>query len=406
MKFMILLAFLASVHALTSLTTVYEWKQLTFDWPNDAVREDAIASSSYIPENSAPVGLITWKSKLFVTVPRWKSGVPASLTYIDRNQTTEGSPNLIPYPNWESHDLQNYSSQSIVSAFRLAIDLCERLWVIDTGFDGFLGNKTVYSTPSIIIFDLNTDQIIHRYNLKDTDQTDTSIFGNIVLDIDENNCDNTYAYLTDVLGYGLVVYSLSQNDSWRFTHNFFYFEPLLGNLYMKGLNYQMHDGIFGSALGPKEHDGYRTLYFHPFISYNEFSVNTRTLQNSSLAQNNDYYSWKLEGFKGENAASLVSVFDDTTNTLISSQPNQNGVACWNPRNSLNPNTFNLVAQDNETLLFPSDIKIDENRNIWVFTDRAPLFTYSQLDPNDTNFRILTGTVDDLVSGTNCVSDGH
>jgi hypothetical protein len=69
------------------LDVIFEWKQLDFAYPNSSAREAAIKSRSFIPSHNVPVGLEVWKNKLFVTVPRWKPGVPASLAYVYLNHT-------------------------------------------------------------------------------------------------------------------------------------------------------------------------------------------------------------------------------------------------------------------------------------------------------------------------------
>lgn len=105
-----------------------------------------------------------------------------------------------------------------------------------------------------------------------------------------DKCDDAFAYLPDLGGYGLVVYSFADNDSWRIKHNFFHFDPLKGDLNVGGINFQWTDGIFGLALGPVEQSGYKTLYFHPLVSNNEFSVSTQVLRNKTLATDPHSYS--------------------------------------------------------------------------------------------------------------------
>ncbi len=61
----------------------FSWKQVDFDFQDDNARTNAIQNGDYIPENNLPLGVERWKNKLFVTLPRWKGGTAASLTYID-----------------------------------------------------------------------------------------------------------------------------------------------------------------------------------------------------------------------------------------------------------------------------------------------------------------------------------
>lgn len=73
----------AATLANDNLRVAYQWKQVDFNYPSAAVREQAIATGAFIPENVIPVGLEVFKQRLFMTLPRWKTGVPASLVYID-----------------------------------------------------------------------------------------------------------------------------------------------------------------------------------------------------------------------------------------------------------------------------------------------------------------------------------
>lgn len=67
----------------TKLVERFSWKQVDFDFPDERSRMEMIKNGVFIPENNLPLGLERWKNKLFVTLPRWKSGTAATLTYID-----------------------------------------------------------------------------------------------------------------------------------------------------------------------------------------------------------------------------------------------------------------------------------------------------------------------------------
>ena len=76
-----------------------------------------------------------------------------------------------------------------------------------------------------------TFQILRVYPLKSTDQVSNSFFADSVVDADPDNCENSHLYISDLSGYGLVVYSWAKNDSWRISHNFFHFDPLHGEIF-------------------------------------------------------------------------------------------------------------------------------------------------------------------------------
>lgn len=68
-----------------NLKVAYQWKQVDYEFTDATVKKQAIESKEFIPENVIPVGLEVYKNRLFITLPRWKAGVPATLTYIDLN---------------------------------------------------------------------------------------------------------------------------------------------------------------------------------------------------------------------------------------------------------------------------------------------------------------------------------
>lgn len=64
------------------LKEVFGWKQLDFQFPDQNTKGMAIESGAYVQANNMPVGLDVWKDKLFITVPRWKTGVWSTLNYV------------------------------------------------------------------------------------------------------------------------------------------------------------------------------------------------------------------------------------------------------------------------------------------------------------------------------------
>lgn len=81
--------FLVSISVLVkcndNLRVAYEWREIDFEYRSVSDRNEAIESKAFVPANVIPVGLEVYQTRLFITLPRWKQGVPASLAYIDIN---------------------------------------------------------------------------------------------------------------------------------------------------------------------------------------------------------------------------------------------------------------------------------------------------------------------------------
>lgn len=124
----------------------FSWNQVTFEWPDAEFEKKAISTGAYIPENNLILGIAIWMDKVFITIPRWRAGVASALNYVEigSNKTS-----LKPYPSWDTNfnpsgqvvtaTGQPKNNATIVSPFRVFVDRCDRLWVMDTGVADFLG---------------------------------------------------------------------------------------------------------------------------------------------------------------------------------------------------------------------------------------------------------------------------
>ncbi|XP_026751192.1 protein yellow [Galleria mellonella] len=383
----------------------FAWKQVDYAWETPADRDKAIKDGTFVQYNNFPVGLARWKNKLFITVPRWKNGVASSLNYVDLDGPTDQP--LKPYPSFKDNLVPDNakmlpSNSSVISVFRVHVDPCDRLWVMDTGLAEIAGSANQIVGPSIMIFDLNTDQLLHRYFLKLSDMKEDTFFANIVVDVDKDTCDNAFAYLSDLGGYGVVVYSLKQDDSWRVSHHYFFFEPLFGSYNVAGIKFHWTDGVFSVALSEPRENGYRTAFFHAMSSTKEFCVSTELLRNyTKLDKTEAFHDFKLLGDRGDNTQSSASSYDEKTKVLFYTQVNRDGVACWNSNKPYTPENNPLVITDPKLFEFTNDIKVDNENNLWMLSDKMPRFIYSELDVNDINFRIFSISTSEAIAGTTC-----
>lgn len=272
--------------------------------------------------------------------------------------------------------------------------------MLDTGTVG-IGNTTRNVCPyALNVFDLATDRRIRRYEFRAEDTNPNTFIANIAIDIGKN-CEDAYAYFSDELGYGLISYSWEQNRSWRFAHSFFFPDPLRGDFNIAGLNFQWgEEGIFGMSLSPLQPDGFRTMHFSPLASHREFSVSTRILRDSTRLEESfhDFSFFKEE--RAGNAHTTSRVMSETGIQLFN-LIDQNAIGCWDSTTPYAPQNHGIVDRDDETLVFPADVKIDETNTVWVISDRMPVFLIAELDYTDVNFRIFSAPLETLIQGTVC-----
>lgn len=145
----------------------------------------------------------------------------------------------------------------------------------------------------------------------------------------------------------------------------------------------------------------RTLYFHALVSANEFSVSNSVLKNESFSTSpTSYHAFSLLGTRDAKTQSSSEVFDHLTGVLFYTLVNKNAVGCWN---TLKPYTIpnqGLIANDSELLVFPNDLTVDKHGNLFILSNRMPVYMFSALKP-EINYRIMVGSTRELIKGTPC-----
>ncbi|XP_068632218.1 dopaminechrome tautomerase-like [Battus philenor] len=384
-------------------STLYKWKSIDFEFPSTQHRRQALHSGTYVPANVLPLGLEVWGSRIWVTLPSWRKGVPATLATVSRDGGFT-SPLLKPYPDWSYH--RAYSDENncsgLTSVFRVNADQCGRLWVLDSGQIDSQDNPKQICPPTIIVFDLLTDSMIARYPIPDKYVLQDSLFSNIIVDSRSENCSDLHLYIADTWRFGLLVFRERDNEFWRFSHHLFYPDPLASNYTLHGLNFQWSDGIFGLALTPIDYLEERILYFHPMSSYREFSVSTEVLRDPSRV-NDSATAFSLvgesRGLFGQSSASAI----DRRGVMFYGLVTRDSVGCWDTKKPYHKKTTGIVAMNTDTIVFPNDIKIDQEKrqSVWVISNKLPMFQDESLTDDDYNYRIMFVDTIEAVQSTIC-----
>jgi hypothetical protein len=197
--------------------------------------------------------------------------------------------------------------------------------VLDTGKSDILGTQEKVGPNQLLVYNLTNDALILRYEIPENFTKKESFFANIAVDVKHGNCEDTFAYMADLGASSMVVYSWQKNESWRVTHKYFYSDPKAGKYDVAGVNFEWTDGLFGLALSAEDRrHKYRTLYFHPFSSFSEFSVSTRILQNKTLwtdpeLAGDSEKNFVLLGERENNTQSCASFLDEKTGILLYTQ---------------------------------------------------------------------------------------
>jgi hypothetical protein len=197
-------------------TLLYEFVSLNYTWDASHLYSDYLSSQKFIPENNLLAGInVDSNGDIYLTVPRWRNGIPATLNKFNQEAQT-----LTPFPSWDiqiegstdyKNSLQNCQSMTINSK-------THQMWVIEVGRRNFFSDdKSLFidSPPGFWIVDLNNhDAIIDKFyfpsNIIDLHN---SFLNDIALD--ENN---QIAYFSDAWDKGAIIgFNQQTRDTYRYS---------------------------------------------------------------------------------------------------------------------------------------------------------------------------------------------
>jgi hypothetical protein len=180
-----------------------------------------------------------------------------------------------------------------------------------------------------------------------------------VLDV-TGRCRETFAYLADTTGFGLIVVDAQREKSWRVASNYFYPYPLNGHFELNSVDFDLMDGVLGLALSPPQNDlKDKTLYFHSLASVRESWVSAALLRNeSNFHSYKNRVAHKFHVSEGTRAGqSAPSVMNGEGSALFFSVLTKNSLNCWNPILPYSENNIVEVDRDDVTFQFASGLKV-------------------------------------------------
>ncbi|XP_063380726.1 protein yellow-like [Cydia fagiglandana] len=386
------------------LRTVRQWAELDFQFPSEAVRSAALNDRYYVPGNSVPIDVDVQhrrgnlQSRIFVTVPRFDEGRPMTLGTVDENAR------IYPYPDYTWHDNQGHNCDGMTSVFRVAIDECNRLWVMDTGKI----KETQVCPPQLLAFDLSNDNLIYRHRVNASNYVASSLFITPVVDIRKSSpedCADTFVYVADVTGFGILVVDVARDNSWRVTHRLMFPFPSRGSFTIDGESFELMDGVLGMALSPWRRGRDRYLYFHALASTTENVVRTGVLRNESFIGNHNADPRSINVFPEERTSQSAAEAMDRDGILFFGLMEPPSIWCWNSATEYTPRNFHQIAIDRETLQFASGMKIVNNlkgdQELWILTSSFQRVMTGSLNSRRVNFRIHAQSVSRLLEGSAC-----
>lgn len=248
------------------------------------------------------------------------------------------------------------------------------MWVIDAG----MSNADAHCPPQLLLYDLNTDELLHRYRFPASLYTrGASLFITPLADVRDppprGSCRRTMVYVADVNYHGLVVYDFMQNKAWRVENMFMYPDPNHGLHSLAGEKFVLMDGIFGLATDKKN------LYFHPLASATEFAVPLRIIDNSTLFENNVENMYEAFRPLGKRSSECAASAMDSNGNLYCVTLYPIELIVWNVNTAYDKKNLKKLPISSEELEFVSGMKVirnnEGNEELWMISNRYQVFLF-------------------------------
>ncbi|XP_046806002.1 protein yellow [Lucilia cuprina] len=393
------------------LIKIYEGKNLEFAFPSESVRNAALNSGQYDPDHPIPIDVDVYypqnsdEPTVFITIPRFGSGVPYSLATLTDVQRPNGS-EFQPYPDYSWHSSHGQDCDGLTSVYRIQIDACGRMWILDSGEIEFVQ----HCQPQVVVYDIKTGTMVHRYRLPPkVFRTGVSRFVTPLVDIDDppplGTCSKAFVYMADATGTSLIVYDVVNDDSWRIENRYTFPDPDFSKHTIAGESFELLDGVFGLSMTPRGLGLRRLLYFHALSNDAQVAVPLDVINNSSnfgfgLASSLDEF--KLLGHRGvQCAASAMSA----NGFLLCGFLEPIALIGWNIRTPYTPRNRMILAENPETLQFISGLKVIRNprgkEEVWMLSNRLQKTFSGTTDFTEINYRIQKCGMDELLLGKQC-----
>jgi hypothetical protein len=370
--------------------TLFEWTTVEYDWDYmQESRQQWLDSGLYIPENCAIAGVKVWGDQVFVTVPRWQLGVPATLNVVYVNK--DGVPLLRPYPDLASQNLSN--PNAILYVQSMEIDPFGTMWIIDSGIlNIFNPNAYQYRQPRLLSLDTASKKFLNEWDLSSVTIPNVSFLNDIVIDV-----KNLFAYMTDAGGDGgLVAVNLQeQNSMRRFKDNSTKAVPSADGTYrictqVFPLGSTPSDGIALSPSGTR-------LYYAPLVGLALFSLDATIFRDFSRSTQ-------------DIAASIINHVNklcmtdrmtmSASGTLYFGNLNYCAIHSWDSSlGTLTPsNQPYLQIPNSVSCNWPDTFGFDNKGSLVVVTNRLGSFINGTMDFTGTsgfNFRVNSFYINDF-----------
>lgn len=193
----------------TSQEPCLQWTGGSFEWPCPSTKSLYKSSGKYISKNIIATRAQILRDDVFVALPRYKSGVPATLAKATLKKGACHT-TLVPFPCWSMQEEGN--CQALQSVVDLVIDSNEILWVLDVGIVNSLETPIRKCPPKVVAFSAKTGKVLKVLSLDGLVSPSSRLQYLVVDYAADGRC---YVHISDAASRSIVVYDVQASRGFR-----------------------------------------------------------------------------------------------------------------------------------------------------------------------------------------------
>ncbi|XP_033762701.1 protein yellow-like [Pecten maximus] len=341
---------------------VNHWESVGYSWPNETTKQNYIMKKKFVVENNIISGIKVLDGNVYVTVPRWRPGVPSTLNKVITDPTNTDESILEPYPNWEMQTLGDCNALQYAQSMEVDPNT-GYMWIIDVGRTDILTDHPQNLCPAkLIIYDVRNDKLVHVHEFPDAVVSRTSNFLNDIV-LDYVNGAASFAYITDSVDAKLIVYDHERDVSYFFKHPSMEVEEAVESILIGDNTLTMRVHLNGIAMS---YD-FRFVYFCALNAYSLYRVPTNVLRKQSSTFYVERVDRKNDFSDGMVATDKALYYGGLTKYAVNKWPFSQ------------KSTEMLVISNDTSLRWVDSFAMDDQENLWLVANGLDLFLTGRMD---------------------------
>ncbi|XP_015377458.1 PREDICTED: protein yellow-like [Diuraphis noxia] len=188
----------------------YSLSGQNIEWPCTSTKSVYTDTGRYVAKNVIVTRAQVWGDRAFVLTPRFRSGVPFTVSTVRLECEHRCWPVLVPYPCWALHD--EGDPNAIQNAVDVYLDPTGVLWVLDSGLVNTMEQPVRRTQPRIFAIDVKTDKVVKQIDLSGL-VCSASRLNYITADYGDDG--RVFVYVSDAATRAVIVWEVAADRGYR-----------------------------------------------------------------------------------------------------------------------------------------------------------------------------------------------